>query len=82
MSSHEHALITQMDATDLIGRVVANTHGAEFVVTGLEFSAGYAGVVILMEGIDEDTGRLDGHQVGCLTINGWSIHNKFKKEEP
>lgn len=75
------ALITEMDATDLVGRIVANIHGDEFVVTGLSFNAGHAGVVIRMELIDEETGEPDGQEVGLPTIQGWSIHNKFRKEE-
>lgn len=78
----EHALITEMDATDLIGRIVANTHGTEFVVTGLAFHAGAAAVVIRMEEIDEDTGRPNGHETGLWTLHGWSIHNKLPREEP
>lgn len=77
MSSTEHALITEMDATDLVGRIVANPQGTEFVVTGLSFSAGYAGVVIRMEEIDYETGKPNGHETGSFTINGWSIHNKY-----
>lgn len=80
--NHEHAQITEMDATDLIGRIVANTHGAEFVVTGLAFSAGAAQVVIRMEGIDEETGEPDGHEVGLTELHGWSIHNKLKRDAP
>lgn len=80
--STEHALITEMDATDLVGRIVANSHGTEFVVTGLSFSAGSASVVIRMEYIDEDTGQPNGHEIGVERLNGFSIHNKLKRDAP
>lgn len=79
--SHEHALITEMDATDLIGRIVDNGHGTEFVVTGLSFHAGAAQVVIRMEEIDYDTGEPNGHETGVFELHGWSIHNKYKREK-
>ena len=78
--SDKHALITEMDAADLVGRIVANEHGTEFVVTGLSFNAGSASVVILMEYIDEETGQPDGHEIGVERLNGFSIHNKLRRE--
>lgn len=65
---------------DLIGRRVSNTNGTEFVVTGLSFSAGAACVVIRMEGIDEDTGEPDGHEVGLMTLERLVHSSETEKE--
>jgi hypothetical protein len=70
------AEITEMDATDLIGRLVHNENGAAFVVTGLAFTASTASVVIRMEGLD-DEGEPDGDEVGLWALSGWTIGHKL-----
>lgn len=73
------AIITEIDASDLIGRLVVNTNGAEFVVTGLSFSAAVASVVIEIVELDVsepgwDTPRFVPHsECGVMSLSGWKI---------
>lgn len=45
--------ILEMPASDLIGRLVLNPNGAEFVVTALTFDARSGQVIIEIDDIDE-----------------------------
>lgn len=72
MTEHEPAHITEMDAMELIGRVVTNPNGAEYVVTGLVFSAKAACVLIQLQRLDED-GEATDDEVGVFRISGWEI---------
>jgi hypothetical protein len=77
MPKNEGASITEMDATDLIGRLVINPNGAEFVVERLAFDAGLASVVIWIRGVD-DNEEPPAAESGVLGLAGWSIHQKIK----
>jgi hypothetical protein len=79
MSDEKHAKITEMDATDLVGRLVINEHGVEFMVTKLTFEAQSASVIIWVEEIDD--GKLYGGEAGLPNLDGWSIHQKLRKED-
>lgn len=71
------AKITEMDAGDLIGRLVINSHGAEFIVSKLTFEARSATVLIWVDEIDEDTGRGMGREAGLIDLDGWTIHQRL-----
>lgn len=72
------AIITEMDATDLVGRLVINSHGAEFVVTQLTFNANEANIMIQIAEIDEETGLPDKDgECGLMNLNGFTIHQKL-----
>ena len=70
--------ITEMDATDLVGRLVLNENGAEFIVVGLDFQAHDGRVWIQIEAINDD-GEPDGDTMGLPNIKGWSIHHKVRR---
>lgn len=84
MSEQEGAKITEMDAADLVGRLVVNSHGAEFVVTRLSFDAGTASVLIWIEPLVDSPEDFKGledlsaGESGLHSLNGWSIHQKLK----
>jgi hypothetical protein len=82
MSKGEHAEIREMNAADLVGRLVTNTHGAQFVVTHLSFMADTASVVIWIAGVDEDTGRWGEPEAGLERLRGWTIHHKLTGGTP
>lgn len=65
--------ITEIDATDLIGRLVTNTNGAEFIVTRLSFDAQQACVIIWLDELDENA-RTMGREAGLYKLDGWTIH--------
>lgn len=67
------AEITEMDAADLVGRLVVNEHGAEFVVTRLSFEARDASVWIWIAPVDEPEG-----EAGVRDMSGWSIHQPLR----
>lgn len=77
------AKITEMDACDLVGRLVINEHGAEFMVTKLTFEAHIASVVIWVAELDLDEDEITtmGGEAGLPDLSGWSIHQKLRKEE-
>jgi len=65
--------LSEIDATDLIGRLVTNKNGAEFVVTRLAFDAQQACVVIWLDELD-DNSRTMGREVGLYKLDGWTVH--------
>lgn len=68
----EHSLgaeITEIDAADLVGRLVVNEHGAEFVVTRLSFEARDGKVWIWVAAVDDPE-----DEAGVGDLRGWSIH--------
>lgn len=72
----EHSLgaeITEMDATDLVGRLVVNEHGAEFVVTRLSFEARDASVWIWIAPVEEPE-----DETGVKDMRGWSIQQPLR----
>lgn len=78
------ALIKEIDARDLVGRLAINTHGAEFIITKITFDAQSGSVLIWVSPIDEldpdtidaKTGRVMGES-GLLNLDGWEIHQKL-----
>lgn len=80
MTEHEPALITEMSALDLIGRVVTNPNGGEFVVSDLTFNAKAACVSIQLRMLDED-GEMSGDEVGVFRINGWRIGGMYQIDD-
>lgn len=74
------ARITEIDARDLIGRLIANEQGAEFVVTGLAFDAMSARVVIRFAELDRETGEPTDHEYGVTDLEGWSIHQPLHRK--
>ena len=68
------ALITEMDARDLVGRLVINANGAEFVVTRLSFEASQGIVLIWVAPVDEPT-----HEAGISHLDGWQIHQPLRE---
>lgn len=77
------AKITEMDACDLIGRLVINSHGAEYVVTRLSFDAGSACVLIWLSPTPDERAPdiMGDDEVGLMDLDGWSIHQKLRKED-
>jgi hypothetical protein len=69
--------ILEMPATDLIGRLVLNPNGAEFVVTALTFDARSGQVIIEIDDIDEETGRPAGHPSGLYSLEDWTVANRL-----
>lgn len=65
--------ITEMDALDLVGRLVVNENGGEFVVTRLSFDARHAGVLIWVAPPDEPD-----NEAGLMDMKGWSIHQPLR----
>jgi hypothetical protein len=68
--------ITEMDARDLIGRLVTNPNGAEFVVTRLSFEATLGRIMVWIEDVEE------GGEVGLLDLDGWTIHQPLPLHPP
>lgn len=83
-NAEEGAKITEMDATDLVGRLVINPHGVEYVVTRLSFDSRSASVIIWIAELEEESGRIGqwgDTEAGLMDLQGWSIHHKLRKEE-
>jgi hypothetical protein len=78
-SDPKGAKITEMDAQDLVGRLVVNSHGTEFVVTRLSFEARAALVLIWVSPFDPDTCEPEGGESGLIDLDGWSVHQKLRK---
>lgn len=66
--------IHRMSATDLVGRVVANGHGAEFQVHALELDAGTGTIVIELRELDEDGQPMLDTELGIPSLNGWAVY--------
>jgi hypothetical protein len=66
--------ISSMNAADLVGRTVANSHGAEFQVRGLELDAGTGTIVIELRELDDDGQPTPGTEVGIYSLNGWEVY--------
>ena len=66
--------IHRMSATDLVGRFVANSNGAEFQVHGLELDAGTGSIVIELRELDDDGQPMPGTEVGIPSLNGWAVY--------
>lgn len=71
------AVIAEMDATDLIGRLVINPNGVEFGVTHLALNARSGSVWIGVAEIDEDTGLPGEPEAELMDLKGWTIHQKL-----
>jgi hypothetical protein len=65
--------IHRMNAVDLVGRYVANQHGAEFRVRSLELDAASGRIVIELADLDEDGEPIPGTEVGVERLNGWEV---------
>lgn len=70
------ALIREMDARELIGRLVINPNGAEFVVTRLVFDAPLGTVTIWIRELEDNP---EGHETGVSHLDGWEIHQPLVK---
>lgn len=68
-------LISEMDATDLVGRLITNQHGVEYVVTGLTLHANTGQIVIRIDELEN--GRLLGLETGILHLNTFTIHQRL-----
>jgi hypothetical protein len=75
------ARITEMDATDLIGRLIINPNGVEFGVTHLAFNARSASVWIGIAEVDEETGLPGEAEAELMDLKGWTIHQKLTRRE-
>lgn len=77
------AKITELDACDLIDRLVINPNGAEFIVTKLTFEAQSGSVIIWIDELDLDKDEITprGMEAGLPDLSGWSIHQKLKREK-
>lgn len=76
-NTHTNATqITSLSAFDLIGRLVINSHGAEFVVTNLELDARNGIIVIWIDELDPHTGRPMDEPCGLLNLKGWTVANR------
>jgi hypothetical protein len=93
MSTHDHATIKsepamqgtkilQMQASDLVGRIVVNPNRVEFLVTDLTFDARTGQVVIEIDEIDETTGMPAGLASGVFRLDGWLIANRLRPSGP
>lgn len=71
------ALILEMPACDLVGRIVINPNGVGFVVTALTFDARSGRVMLEIDDIDEATGAPAGLSSGIFTLEGWTIANRL-----
>jgi hypothetical protein len=70
--------ILEMPATDLVGRIVINPHGVDFVVTALTFDARTGQVIFDIDDIDDDSGTPVGTPIGTWSLAGWTIANRLK----
>lgn len=75
----EGAKITEMDAGDLVGRLIINPNGVEFVVTHLSFNARSASVWIGIAEVEGAPGMPEPSDAEAEVPNleGWSIHQKL-----
>ncbi|MFC4785235.1 hypothetical protein ACT8ZV_12205 [Nocardioides sp. MAHUQ-72] len=69
--------ILEMPAADLVGRIVFNPNGAEFVVTGLTFDARTGQVVMQIDEVDNCTGAAAGAPCGVFSLKGWTVANRL-----
>jgi hypothetical protein len=78
------AKIKEMDATDLVGRLVINPNGVEFRVTKLTLEASSGQVLIWVDELDttmEDEGRTIGRPAGLPDLDGWEIHQHLLRRQ-
>jgi hypothetical protein len=71
------AQILEMPASDLVGRIVINPNGVEFVITGLTFDAQSGQVIFDIDDIDEGTGMPTGTSIGTWSLAGWTVANRL-----
>lgn len=78
------AKIKEMDALDLVGRLVINPNGVEFRVTKLTLEASSGQVLIWVDELDttmDDEGRTIGRPQGLPDLDGWEIHQHLLRRQ-
>ena len=65
--------ITEFPATDLIGRVLVNAHGCEFLAVCLYLDTRLGQIVIEIDEIDLDRHELMNEPAGIYSLRGWSV---------
>lgn len=83
------AKIKEMDAPDLVGRLVINPNGVEFIVTRLTFEASSGKVLIWVAALEDVEGEraalkqtlLNARASGLENLDGWEIHQKLQRED-
>jgi hypothetical protein len=67
-------LVRHLPASALIGRTVANEHGAEFQVGGLYLDTQVGRVVIDLLDLDDDGEPVPGTECGVVSLDGWQVY--------
>lgn len=70
-------IISEFPATDLVGRVVFNPNGVEFLVVGLNLHTTSGKIVIEIDEIDLDTHELLGAPCGIFSLSGWEVGTRL-----
>lgn len=65
--------IKEMRATDLIGRLIINRHGDEFVCIDLTLDALTGTVIVWIDELDLDNGGRIHAPCGLHSLNGWTV---------
>lgn len=74
-TENKGATITEMDAEDMVGRLVINPNGAEFIITKLSFNARSASVWIYVAALEPgDDEAMPDAEYGLENLAGWEIH--------
>ncbi|SOC47842.1 hypothetical protein SAMN05660748_1070 [Blastococcus aggregatus] len=66
--------IRNMNALQLLHRIVVNEHGAVFHVGGLYLDAHSGRIVIDLLDLDEDDNPIPGTECGVYSLDGWEVH--------
>lgn len=73
------ARILEMDACDLVGRLVTNPNGVEHVVTRLSFDARDGRVLVWVVGLANGRALPLDSEAGLPDLEGWTIHQRIRR---
>ena len=71
------AVIREMSATDLIGRLVLNPNQVEFVIVDVILNARSGRFEVWVDELDLDEGGRFGAPVGLYSLEGWAVCHKL-----
>ena len=68
-------VIKDMRASDLIGRLILNPHGVEYVCTDVTLDARTGKVLVWIDELDLDNGGRMHAECGLVSLKGFTVSN-------